>query len=169
MRLRADDDCVPANADALAGTVAGLSITDSTVRDSLMTLTTLYLTVAAVVSLRDPAVLWRKQAAAAPQATGSGSVMNSAHTRTESVPLTSITVESGSRTPGLAIALLRRPDGSDQGDLADLLAARPHASGYRGTGDIRHPELGGTSPHPQRQSRNREHCRRVSPWRRQPT
>lgn len=168
MRPEPDDDwCARQRAqvaDALLGLgVAGLSINvrDSTVRDSLMTLTTLYPPVAAVVSLWTQQC-YGEQVAAALRLLAQECDELGAYLVTESVPLTfpslvvrfSYTGSGQHRAPAPA----RWPG---PGDLADPLAARPHASGYRGTGDIRlHPELGGTSPHP-RGTGNRGHCRRV--------
>lgn len=122
MRPEPDDDwCARQRAqvaDALLGLgVAGLSINvrDSTVRDSLMTLTTLYPPVAAVVSLWTQQC-YGEQVAAALRLLAQECDELGAYLVTESVPLTFPSlVESGSRTPGLAnIALLRRPDGLDQ-------------------------------------------------------
>lgn len=122
MRPEPDDDwCARQRAqvaDALLGLgVAGLSINvrDSTVRDSLMTLTTLYPPVAAVVSLWTQQC-YGEQVAAALRLLAQECDELGAYLVTESVPLTFPSlVESGSRTPGLTnIALLRRPDGLDQ-------------------------------------------------------
>lgn len=122
MRPEPDDDwCARQRAqvaDALLGLgVAGLSINvrDSTVRDSLMTLTTLYPPVAAVVSLWTQQC-YGEQVAAALRLLAQECDELGAYLVTESVPLTFPSlVKSGSRTPGLAnIALLRRPDGLDQ-------------------------------------------------------
>lgn len=169
MRPEPDDDwCARQRAqvaDALLGLgVAGLSINvrDSTVRDSLMTLTTLYPPVAAVVSLWTQQC-YGEQVAAALRLLAQECDELGAYLVTESVPLTFPSlVESGSRTPGLAnIALLRRPDGLDQAtwltrwqrDHTQVAIEAQATFGY-------HPELGGTSPHP-RGTGNRGHCRRV--------
>ncbi|CFH96501.1 Uncharacterised protein [Mycobacterium tuberculosis] len=109
MRPEPDDDwCARQRAqvaDALLGLgVAGLSINvrDSTVRDSLMTLTTLYPPVAAVVSLWTQQC-YGEQVAAALRLLAQECDELGAYLVTESVPLTFPSlVESGSRTPGLA-------------------------------------------------------------------
>jgi EthD domain len=95
--------------------VAGLSINvrDATVRESLMTFTTLDPPVAAVVSL------WTQQSYGK-QVTDSVALLEkecqsvAAYLVTESVPLAPPAAESGQRTTGLAnIALLRRPANLD--------------------------------------------------------
>jgi hypothetical protein len=109
-------------ADALLGLgVPGLSVNvrDGAVRHSLMTLTTLDLPVAAVVSM------WTQQCygdqmAAALRLLAEECEQLGAYLVTESVPLIAPAVESGSRTPGLAnIALLRRPATLDQATWLD--------------------------------------------------
>jgi hypothetical protein len=121
MRADADDDwCARQRgpvADALLGLgVPGLSVNvrDSAVRHSLMTLTTLDPPAAAVVSL------WTQQCYGDPMAAALDLLAKEcellgAYLVTESVPLAAPTVQSGTRTPGLAnIALLRRPAALDQ-------------------------------------------------------
>jgi EthD domain len=96
--------------------VAGLqmNVRDSTVRQSLMTLTTLDPPVAAVVSM------WTQQCygdqmTAAFKFLAQECEQLAAYLVTESVPMAAPPSEPGTRTPGLAnIALLRRPDGLDQ-------------------------------------------------------
>src|ERR1700742_2441651 len=104
-------------ADAiLALGVAGLTVNvrDAAVTHSLMTLTTLDLPAAAVVSL------WTQQCygdqmAAALDLLAKECELLGAYLVTESVPLAAPAVQSGTRTPGLAnIALLRRPVALDQ-------------------------------------------------------
>ncbi|OBH52204.1 hypothetical protein A5682_04285 [Mycobacterium mantenii] len=101
--------------------IAGLqlNVRDSTVRHSLMTLTTLDPPVAAVVSM------WAQQCygdqtAAALKFLGQECERLAAYLVTESVPIIAPPSEPGTRTPGLAnIALLRRPDGMDQATWLD--------------------------------------------------
>jgi hypothetical protein len=121
MRADADDHwCARLRgpvADALLELgVPGLSVNvrDGAVRHSLMTLTTLDPPVAAVVSL------WAQQCygdqmAAALDLLAAECELLGAYLVTESVPLAAPSVQSGTRTPGLAnIALLRRPTALDQ-------------------------------------------------------
>jgi EthD domain len=121
MRADSDDDwCARQRgpvADALLGLgVPGLSVNvrDGEVRHSLMTLTTLDPPVAAVVSL------WTQQCygdqmTAALDLLAQECALLAAYLVTESVPLIAPSVQSGTRTPGLAnIALLRRPAALDQ-------------------------------------------------------
>lgn len=171
MRPEPDDDwCARQRAqvaDALLGLgVAGLSINvrDSTVRDSLMTLTTLYPPVAAVVSLWTQQC-YGEQVAAALRLLAQECDELGAYLVTESVPLTFPSlVESGSRTPGLAnIALLRRPDGLDQ---ATWLTRWQRDHTHR-----RHsatPRTGWYEPSPQRHRESRALSKSCFPWRRQP-
>lgn len=94
--------------------VAGLSVNvrDSAVRDSLMTLTTLDPSVAAVVSMWTQQC-YGEQVAAALSLLQAQCDQLSAYLVTESVPL-SAPLEIGTRTAGLAnIALLRRPADMD--------------------------------------------------------
>jgi hypothetical protein len=106
----------PVADELLALGPAGLAINvrDATVRDSLMTLTTLDPPVVAVVSL------WTQQSygsqvADAVELLQKHCRLVAAYLVTESVPLQPPAVESGRRTTGLAnIALLRRPDGLDE-------------------------------------------------------
>lgn len=166
MRPEPDDDwCARQRAqvaDALLGLgVAGLSINvrDSTVRDSLMTLTTLYPPVAAVVSLWTQQC-YGEQVAAALRLLAQECDELGAYLVTESVPLTFPSlVESGSRTPGLAnIALLRRPDGLDQAtwltrwqrDHTQVAIEAQATFGYTQNWVVRALTTG-----------NRGHCRRV--------
>jgi hypothetical protein len=104
-------------ADALLGLgVPGLSVNvrDSAVRHSLMTLTTMDPPVAAVVGLWTQQC-YGEQMNAALSLLEAECEQVAAYLVTESVPMMAPTVESGSRTPGLAnIALLRRPAGLDQ-------------------------------------------------------
>ncbi len=143
MRPEPDDDwCARQRAqvaDALLGLgVAGLSINvrDSTVRDSLMTLTTLYPPVAAVVSLWTQQC-YGEQVAAALRLLAQECDELGAYLVTESVPLTFPSlVESGSRTPGLAnIALAPkkafRSVVAATGNNSSTMPAIPGASGVR--------------------------------------
>lgn len=90
-----------------------VNVKDSAVRDSLMTLTTLDLPVAGVVTL------WTQQyygaeVAAAFEVLSNESDRLAGYLVTESVPLVP-PVHLGGRTPGLAnVALLRRPDSLDE-------------------------------------------------------
>jgi hypothetical protein len=96
--------------------VAGLSVNvrDSAVGHSLMTITTLDPPAAAVVSL------WTQQCygdqmASALKLLAAECEQFAAYLVTESIPMSAPSIESGSRTPGLAnIALLRRPADLDQ-------------------------------------------------------
>ncbi|MGN6338933.1 EthD domain-containing protein [Mycobacterium sp.] len=96
--------------------VAGLqmNVRDSTVRHSLMTLTTMDPPVAAVVSMWTQQC-YGDQTTAALKFLAQECEQLAAYLVTESVPLTPPAVEPGCRTPGLAnIALLRRPADMDQ-------------------------------------------------------
>jgi hypothetical protein len=96
--------------------VGGLAINvrDATVRDSLMTLTTLDPPVVAVVSLWTQQS-YGKQLTEALELLAKQCRLIAAYLVTESVPLAPPIVESGQRTTGLAnIALLRRPDTLDE-------------------------------------------------------
>src|SRR5690242_13967128 len=96
--------------------VAGLqmNVRDSTVRHSLMTLTTLDPPVAAVVSMWTQQC-YGDQTTAALKFLAQECEQLAAYLVTESVPLSPPAVEPGCRTPGLAnIALLRRPADMDQ-------------------------------------------------------
>jgi hypothetical protein len=96
--------------------VAGLqmNVRDSTVRHSLMTLTTLNPPVAAVVSMWTQQC-YGDQTTAALKFLGQECEQLAAYLVTESVPMAAPSSEPGTRTPGLAnIALLRRPDGMDE-------------------------------------------------------
>jgi hypothetical protein len=121
MRPDSDDDwCARQRgpvADALLDLgVAGLSVNvrDSTVRHSLMTLTTLDPPVAAVVSLWTQQC-YGEQMSAALTLLEVECERLAAYLVTESVPMAAPEIESGARTTGLAnIALLRRPAGLDE-------------------------------------------------------
>ncbi|OBH48171.1 EthD domain-containing protein [Mycobacterium mantenii] len=101
--------------------IAGLqlNVRDSTVRHSLMTLTTLDPPVAAVVSMWTQQC-YGDQTAAALKFLGQECDRLAAYLVTESVPIIAPPSEPGTRTPGLAnVALLRRPDGMDQATWLD--------------------------------------------------
>lgn len=121
MRADADDDWCERQrgpvAEALLGLgVPGLSVNvrDDSVRQSLMTLTTLDPPVAAVVSIWTQQC-YGEQMTAALELLARECEQLGAYLVTESIPLRPPAVEPGSRTTGLAnIALLRRPAGLDQ-------------------------------------------------------
>ena len=91
-----------------------MNVRDSTVRHSLMTLTTLDPPVAAVVSMWTQQC-YGDQTAAALKFLAQECEQLGAYLVTESVPMVAPPSEPGTRTPGLAnVALLRRPAGLDQ-------------------------------------------------------
>lgn len=176
MRPEPDDDwCARQRAqvaDALLGLgVAGLSINvrDSTVRDSLMTLTTLYPPVAAVVSLWTQQC-YGEQVAAALRLLAQECDELGAYLVTESVPLTFPSlVESGSRTPGLAnIALLRRPDGLDQATWLTRWQRDHTQVAIEAQATFGYTQNWWYEPSPQRHRESRALSKSCFPWRRQP-